>query len=168
MIDEGTRIRPKTSLSSSYNGRNTIRKSKNNPFRIPAVADLLAGREEEQIRINEEREAIRSMTLKQRAEMLRPPKPDYLIRSSQHASPETSFYGGSTTTSQNISRISSRNASRKRPKTRGSFFITNRQLINGDFQFDDGFEKSEKYVNGQSNSDQYSSSGHKTQGGRIT
>lgn len=165
MIDDGSRIRPKTSTSSTYKPRNTIRKSKNNPFRIPPVAELLAGREEEEIRINEEREAVRSMTLKQRAELCRPPIPDYLIRSSQHASPETSIYGSSNTT-PNLSRLSSRNTNRKRPKTRSSLFITNRQLINGDFQFDDGFEDSEKYRNGQSTSDQPTM--HKTQRGRIT
>lgn len=162
MLDESSRIRPKTSMNSNYKSRSIIRKSKNNPFRIPPVAELLAGREEEQIHINEEREVIKSMTLKQRAEMLRPPIPDYLIRSSQHVSTETSFLAPSRNTTPNLSKISSKSINRKRPKTRGSFFITNRQLINGDFQYDDEFE------NDQSNEDKSSSTVHRARAGRIS
>ena len=164
MDDEDTRIliRPKTAMTGTRS-RSMTRRSKNNPFVIPPVAELLADREEEEIKIKEERDLIRSMTLKQRADMLRPPIPEYLIRSSQHATPNISFSGNNT--APIMPKSSSKNISHKlkRPKTRGSFFITNRQLINGDFQFDDGFDD-EKYKKGDPNNP----TSHRIEGCRIS
>ena len=71
-----SRIRP----TSAQNPRSSA-----NPFSIPTNVELFGRREDEKLRIEEERRSIQSMTLMQRASLLSPRVPDCIVRDSQKA-----------------------------------------------------------------------------------
>lgn len=100
------------------------KKSKMNPFTIPPAAELLAKREDEEIRIQAERDTIRTLTLKQRADRLKPPVPEYLRQSSQRGSRAASSFAS---TNRNLQTQITTGETKTRKHE--SIFLTDREMI---------------------------------------
>lgn len=82
MLEDETRFRGSSRIrASSAQGPRTSP----NPFSIPPNVELFGRREDEKLRIEDERKSIQSMTLMQRASLLSPRIPDCIVRDSQRA-----------------------------------------------------------------------------------
>ena len=78
--------RPQTSFSADSNRRKSRR---DNPFYIPPVSELLAGRGEQRIKTLQRKDLVKSLSLAERSEFNKPNIPD-VVRSSRRSSTRSS------------------------------------------------------------------------------